>query len=179
MPTQSPRIIWFQSLSMINWRLSKFLIRYAFHCSQSWRMPKKLIKCVIHSKKWKNSIDFVREGRTSMSPRSHEMNIFFEKWRMYLAFCRVLGRGWTCGAGENLGFLVQKSVSKMLYTWKRQKKWCVRVGGAHIDVTTLERKCYFFQKLQMYLAFCKVLGHLKSRKKVCQIDDTCETLKNK
>ena len=37
----------------------------------------------------------------------------------------------------------------------------------------------FFQKLQMYLAFCKVLGHLKSRKKVCQIDDTCVNLKKK
>ena len=32
----------------------------------------------------------------------------------------------------------------------------------------------FFEKLHMYLAFCMVLGHLKSGKKVCQIDDTCE-----
>ena len=122
MPTQSPRIIWFQSLSMISWRLSKFLIPYAFHCSQTWRMPKKLIKCVIHSKKWKNSSDFVREGRTSMSPRSHEMNIFFEKWRMYLAFCKVFRRAPNLVSGENEGFLVKKSVSKTLYTWKNFKK---------------------------------------------------------
>ena len=36
-----------------------------------------------------------------------------------------------------------------------------------------------FEKLQMYLAFCMVLRHLKSRKKVCQIDDTSENSKKK
>ena len=37
----------------------------------------------------------------------------------------------------------------------------------------------FFENLHMYLVFCMVLGHLKSRKKVCQIDDTCVNLKKK
>ena len=62
--------------------------------------------------KVKKSIDFVREGRTSMSPCSNEIAILFEK-------------------------------------------------------------------LQMYLAFCMVLRHLKSRKKVCKNNDTCETFKKK
>lgn len=121
MPTQSLRIIWFQSLSMISWRLSKFLIPYAFHCSQTWRMPKSWLNAWYIRKSLKTNIDFVREGRTSMSPRLYEITIFFEKWNLYLAFCKVFRRSPNLGTAENKCFLVKKVWSK-LFSHEKVKK---------------------------------------------------------
>ena len=48
------------------------------------------------------------------------------------------------GPLKNLVFR-QKKVCLKRYTLEKVKKKCwFRVGGAHIDVTTLERNCYFF-----------------------------------
>ena len=52
----------------------------------------------------KKSYVFVREWRTSMSPRSNEKHTFFENWRMYRTVCRVL----CCGAA--VSFCVRKRI---------------------------------------------------------------------
>ena len=48
---------------------------------------------------------------------------------------------------------------------KVKKKWCFRVRGVHIDVTTLERKCYFFWKVAYVFSVLHGFGTPKIRKK--------------
>ena len=87
------------------------------------------------------------EWRTSMSPRLNEITTFFEKRSMYHAFRKVFGRVPKLGSAVFQSFLAKKRVPKTLYIRKSEKKWWFRVRGAHIDVTTLERNCYFFWKV--------------------------------
>ena len=97
----------------------------------------------------KKYINFTWEGRTSMSPRSNEITTFFQKWTMYNTFDKVFWRVLSLGLASFGGFLVKKSVRnrKGIRKSEKKKKWWFRVGGAHIDVTTLERNCYFFWKV--------------------------------
>ena len=46
-----------------------------------------------------------------------------------------------------------------------------RDGGAHMNVTTLQRHSYVFERMMMSLVFSTGLRHLKAMKKVCQIAD--------
>ena len=56
-------------------------------------------------------------------------------------------------------------MSKTWYTWKSEKKWCFRVRGVHIDVTTLERKSYFFSKVANVFSVLQSFGTPKIKKK--------------
>ena len=77
---------------------------------------------VSYSWKSQKSINFMGEGRTSMSARSNEMITFLEKLTMCEAFCKVFGHGRTFGTAENLCFVGNKKVYLKHYTHEKIKK---------------------------------------------------------
>ena len=70
-----------------------------------------------------------------MSPRSNEIATFFEKFQMYLAFCKVLRH---LKPGKKV--CQNDDTSENL---EKKHEFCV--GGVNIDVTTLQRETYFFK----------------------------------
>ena len=71
--------------------------------------------------------------------------LFLKSELCIMHFASYLGAHQSC-VPQFFNHFWQKKGCPKRYTFEKvKKKWWFRVRGAHIDVTTLERKAYFFE----------------------------------
>ena len=109
-------------------------------------------------------------GGTHIDVTTLERNHYFF-WKVNYVSCISQGIWQGTKVVFRLFFMIfsKKKVCPKRDTFEKvEKKWWFRVRGAHIDVTTLERNCYFFWKVTDVFSVLHGFATPKIKKKSMQ-----------